>query len=140
MQINLDKKQYEALLKSLAVSSHIYAIMSDLIDEKYQNSLTDMEGLQSHFLNLAEQADFAKVNYDIYDSELLLSDTYMEKINEEITQFTDFEFYDNLAREMAQKELEESMSVKDLSNMSEEKYISKMRTLENKYTQEFEKN
>lgn len=139
MQIKLDKKQYEALLKSIAVSSHIYAIMADLVDEKYQDFLSATEWLQSHLLAHAEEAKFPKNNYDLYDSELLLSDDYMDMINEEMNEFTDFEFYDNLAREMAQKDLEESHSVKELSNMPEEKYMSKMSALETKYHKEFEK-
>lgn len=140
MNIKLSKEQYEALLKSVAVSSYIYGIMWDLVDEKHQDFAEEMEQLQSYLLTIAKESGIPKENYDIFDGELWFSDSYMDIINEEIAEYTDFEFMDTLAREMAQKELEESTPASELSKMSEDKYMTVMAKLESKYSAEFTKN
>ena len=140
MNIKLSKEQYEALLKSVAVSSYIYGIMWDLVDEKHQDFAEEMEQLQSYLLTIAKEAWMPKENYEIFDGELWFSDTYMDVINEEIAEYTDFEFMDTLAREMAQKELEETTPATELSKMDEEKYMTVMAKLESKYSAEFTKN
>ena len=82
MNIKFSKEQYEALLKSVAISSYIYGIMWDLVDEKHQDFAEEMEQMQSYLLTIAKEAWIPKSDYEIFDGELWFSDIYMDTINE----------------------------------------------------------
>lgn len=80
MKINITKKQYEILVKSLEANSFIYGPMSDFVDDKYKKDTVEIEEVQKYLLQYAKDFDFENNLCECGAKDPHLDEDYYEKI------------------------------------------------------------
>ncbi|KKQ34864.1 MAG: hypothetical protein US50_C0034G0005 [Candidatus Nomurabacteria bacterium GW2011_GWB1_37_5] len=138
MKINITKKQYETIIKALEISSFIYGPMSDFVDDKFKKDADDMDSVQEELLLNAEEFDFDK-NMEEGD----LKEEYYEKILNDLSEYDDYELFENLANKLGWRDFRKKYTQEEIDKMSEEHgdYLGvPMYEFEKKYYDEFNKN
>lgn len=132
MKINLNKEQYKALIRAVDVGGFIYGVMGDTVDEKYKKQSKENDDLLDYILQYAEeygQAEFVEK----FNNQNILSDDFSNEILDDVTEYEEYSFWDNLARKLAIKELHEKYNSKEREAMSEDDFLRKGWELEEKY-------
>jgi len=134
MQIELSKEQYKSLLRATDVAGFIYGVMGDAVDEKYKKQSNEIDGLIDHLLQYADK--FGQTEFvEKYDGKNILSDEYSNEILEDVSEFEEYAFWDNLAKKLAVKEMHEKYSIKEREKMAEMDFMRELWGLEEKYNQ-----
>ncbi len=137
MQIELSKEQYSSLLRAVDVASFVYGIMSDAVDEKYKKQSDEIDNLADQVLKYADQ--FGQTEFvEKFQGKNILSDDYSNEILDDVSEFEEYAFWDNLARKLAVKEMSAKYTLKERKNMEQMDYLKKIWELEEKYHQIFE--
>lgn len=132
MNINLNKKQYNILLWVLAISGTVYAVLGDIVDKKYKRKTKQIDMLEHQILKYAK--DFNKESQvDVFEKKRYLSEKFMSRALDDLHEYEDYVFWEQLARKLAEKYLLKKYSKKQLKNMKHEKYLKKLWEAEDKY-------
>ncbi len=141
MKINISKKQYETLIKSIEVSSFIYGPMSDMVDNKYKKDSDEIEELLNYFLQYTNDFDFDKNLCK--EGDLHLDEDYDDKILEELELYDEQQMFENLAYELGKRDFNNTYSKGEIDKIKEEHgdYLGvPMYEFEKKYCDEINKN
>lgn len=140
MKVFLTKENYRTMIKCMAVWSWVYWIMGDMVDEKYKVDSDKIDELKNHILWFYKDFWVDKKQIEIFNKKYHLSDEYMDDIIEDMKNFWEMEFWDQLSNRLSLKELEEKYWEKELENMEREEFIEKHFDIQSKFEEEFEKN
>ncbi len=140
MKVFLSKRHYNALIKCLWIWGWVYWIMGDMVDEKYKEISEEIDDFKNYILWYHKDFWFDKKNIEEYDNKLSFSDSYMDWISDDMSDFNDMEFWEKLSRKFAIKELEEKHWREQLEEMPQEVFMELLCEVEAKYEKEFEEN
>ena len=139
MKINITKKEYETLLKSLLISDWVLHAFS--IGER--EDTTEFKALQQKIFSFAK--DFGMNEYVIYDRDLK-SFYHTRKFEDEsqfmtyIEDYDDQVFWDELGHRLSIRDISEEYEEEQLSNMDRMERFSKIEDYFEQYSTEFETN
>jgi hypothetical protein len=102
--IEFDKKQYETLVRVLQVAGSVYAILGDMVDEKYKKQSDAMDDLESWILARAGEFGMADI-IEIFENKNVLKDEAMDKYTDDLTQYEEWAFWDVFAHKLADREM-----------------------------------
>lgn len=142
MELNLTKKQYEAMVKSLYLSSAVlrsYRPDPELEKQEVEEEL-EQEKLLEQLLKQAPQYDLAHWIRTDEDGKTVLTIEKEFSIYEQLEQFEALSFWNNLAENLAQRDLEEVLSDDDLMAMDLGEELEKELKIQEKYETEFIEN
>ncbi len=103
--ITLTNQQYEALMKWLAMWSYVYGALRDSVDESYENIYQSIEDVSEHILWSYKYFGRDKDNVYQSDDGYSISDKYYDQIFEDNQLYDDYVMRNNLAHELAIKEI-----------------------------------
>ncbi len=138
MQIELTKEEYKTLLRSIDVASFVYGVMGDMVDEKYKKQSKEIENLTDKVLEKADEYGVSEF-VENFDGKNILSDDYSNEILYDVTEYEEYSFWDNLARKLAIKEMQQKYSQEEREKMEEVEFVSEVWELEEKYYKILEK-
>ncbi len=137
VKIELNQKDYKALLRAVAVSDYVYGIMSDFVDDKYKEDAKQHDSLIDNLLVSNSNSAIESS----YRGKKIFSDIYMDEIMEDIMQFEDYNFWDLLVRKIAQKIASAKLiPMTAKKKMSKDEFMHMIFEIEEKLRNDFEKN
>ena len=140
MKIELDDKQFASLMNAIGISTYVYGLLSDMVDDKFKENLLRIESLERLFLQNPKDSSFDKSNYEVFNWENVLSQQYLDIIGIDMANYDQFAFWDVLAKSLAQRELESNYTQEQIESLWEQEFIERMIIIEDKYRQEFSQN
>lgn len=141
MKINISKKQYEVLIKSLEMSSFIYGPMSDFVDDKFKKDAEEIEEVEKYLLEFAKDYDFEK-NLSS-PKELYVSEEYYDKILDDLNLYDEQQLFENLASELGKRDFHAKYSKEEINEIIKKygNYLGvPLYEFEKKYYDEFNEN
>jgi len=135
--IELSKKQYELLINALQISGSVYGVMSDMVDKKYKKKSDELDELESHLLEKAEELGF-KGMVEIFQDRKVVDEKYLNKAIDDLHEYEEYSFWDNLARKLADRDLFRKLGKEKLRSMDDIDYINAEYPIEDEYHNEFE--
>ncbi len=137
MKLNLNKEQYQALIKSLYLCSAVlksYRPKSEEEDELVEEKLLEQ------LLQQAGQFDLAHWIRTDEEGKTILTIEEEFTMYEQLEEFEALSFWYNLAENLAQRDLEEVLSDEDLLKMELGDELEKEQQIQDKYEEEFLEN
>lgn len=138
MNLELNKEQYQNLIRALEVTGYVYGPLGDFISDDFKKQGGEIEDLENYLLSFAKDFDFGH-NVDQFEGKNVVSEEYSEKILDDVFEYDDYVFWEELARQLAQRDLYKIYSQSELKDMNDKERITKQYELEEKYWKEFEK-
>ncbi len=120
MKINITKKQYEIIVKSLEANSFIYGPMSDFVDDKYKKDTNEIEEVQKYLLQYAKDFDFEKNLCDCGAKDPHLDEDYYEKILDDLALYDEQQLFEGLAHELGKRDFHNKYSKEEADKLIEE--------------------
>ncbi|MEK9175656.1 MAG: hypothetical protein AAB795_03660 [Patescibacteria group bacterium] len=141
MKININKTQYENIVKALEISSFVYGNLSDFVDEKYKKDVNTLENVQKDLLEHAKEFHFNK-NTENFEGKIILREEYYEKLLDDLFLYDDHQLFENLANKLGWRDFKRKFTKEEIEKMSE-KYNGYLGVpiydFEKKYYDEFNK-
>src|SRR3989344_3016848 len=94
--------------------------------------------LESYLLENAEELGL-KDMVDIFREEKVVDEKYLNKAIDDLQEYEEYTFWDNLARKLASRDVLKKFGDKKLRAMSDREYINAEYPIEDEYHNEFEK-
>jgi len=140
MKVFLTKKQYNTILKCIAVWDWVYWIMWDMVDEKYKKDSDEIDELQNYLLWFYKDFWVDKKFIEVFEKKNYFSDEYMEKIIEDMDNYWEMEFWDKLSKRLAILELEKEYWEENLEELDRDEFLEKMFEKRDELDREFQEN
>ena len=137
--IEFDKKQYDALVRAVAVAGSIYGLMTDFVDKNYEKESDALEHLESWILAFAGRFGMADM-VEIFEGDNVLKDDVVDRYTDDLVQYEEWAFWDVLAHKLTDRELARRYKAGELKNMTEDQILDLHFELEEKYEKELDKN
>lgn len=144
MKINITKKQYEELIKAVAIADGVLGILGDVTTEKnYKKQSEEMDDLENYFLQYAD--DFGCGEFAQMDGQAVILDDefYENKIMPIIDDYEDYASYDNLANKLAWRDFRRDHTEEEIEEMAKKNggfFGVELYDYEKKYWDEFDEN
>lgn len=108
MKINITKKQYNAIIRSLELTGGMFGLMKDSfedtdLDSRYQ----EMTETQQALLPYHKDFWFEYGEIDKESDKYYLNDTYTREVYDELEEFGMYEFHEKLTFYLARRDIEE---------------------------------
>ena len=133
----LTRTQYEVLINALQIAGSVYGIMGDMVDEKYKKQSDELEELENYLLENAEELGLCEM-FEIFQGKKVVDEKYLNKAIDDLNEYEEYCFWDNLARKLADRDLLGKLGEKKLRAMDTMEYINAEYPIEDKYHKEFE--
>jgi len=139
MKIDISKKQYETLVKSLETASWVYGALSDEVDEKYQVETDEIEVLRDELLEMASEFGCADMAED-FKGHVILSDKWSDRMDEVLETYDDYSLWHELEIRLGQRDFARTVSEKEKIEMRAGHgwYPERIHKLYEKWGREFE--
>lgn len=134
----LSKTQYEVLINALQIAGFVYGIMGDMVDKKYKKESHALDELENYLLAYAEELGLSKM-VDISQGKKIVDEKYLDKAMDDLDEYEEYTFWDNLARKLADRDLQRELGKVKYRAMDDLEYIKAEYPIEEEYHQEFEK-
>ncbi len=131
MEIKVTQDQYKILIRAMAISSHIYWIMWDVVDPNYKKIAENIWSLTD---TLLQHNTDPKIEQD-YNWKKDFSDEYMNDTMDDIIKYEDFAFFDLIVSRFAIEILWDK-----LESMDEDKAIKLISQTQEKLSKDISKN
>ncbi len=118
MEIKISKKDYDVLVRNIAIWNWVYWIMSDMVDSKFKKEADEWDILLDKILKSSENKDI----YEKFDWKLMLTDEYMEKITDDMVTYDTSVFWEKLIDELAKKRMWAKINLLENYMMDDEYY------------------
>ena len=138
MKIEINKKQYNIIIRVLEIAGSIYGVMGDMVDEKYKKPSKDVDDLEEDLFKYAEDYDSLDL-FEYYKDKRIISEDYTEEILNDIFDYDEYVFWEKLVEKLARKEIMEKYPEGKIKNMSNEEFYVLRNSTEEKYWQIVEK-
>jgi len=115
----------------------MYGIMGDMVDEKFKKYAKEIDELTSMILSHAEKFDMDYIA-EKFMGKWVVADEHAEDFMDDLMLYEDYAMWDNLARNLARRDLARIYSLEQLEEMDQMKYLELESTIEEKYNKEFE--
>lgn len=142
MKINITKKQYEHLLTMTEMSSTVFGLLSDFVEEKdYKKISKEIDELQQYLVSFADEYGVDALQYNI-GLRTIDDDDIEDKVAPVMDDFEDFILHDRLPNILAWRDFHNDHTEEEIEKMSEEHggYLDvPLYEYEKKYWDEFEK-
>jgi len=135
MEIKINKKDYDILVRNIAIWNWVYWIMSDMVSSKYKKEADEWDKLISKILKYSED----KSILEEFDWELGLTDVYMDKITTDMLEYDDYAFWDKLISELAKKKMWAKVNLLE-DYMLDDEYYEHMDSIWKEFQQNWLKN
>jgi len=142
MQIELNKKQYQSLIKLIDVASIVYAVLRDMVSrKKYDHQLSEIEELENYILGFVKDFDMNRIleSKEVPDDKNYLSEEYSNETLKDVFEYDEYVFWEKLADKFASQEFFKIYSRKEIKNMNDMERWHKQAEIEDKYWEEFKK-
>jgi hypothetical protein len=137
LSIEFDKKQYEALMRALQITSSVYDILSDMVDERFDAPADELGDLESWVL--AKAGEFGMANIiEIFEGKNVLKDDATDRYTDDLTAYEEWAFWDVFAHKLADREMARRQKKDGAPNLSLEELLDLHIELEEKYEKEFD--
>lgn len=136
MKINLTKAQYRLLLDSLHIAGTMYAVLGDMVDEKYKNRSTELDEFEHYFLGFAKEMGVEEA-VEEYEGKRSIDFEYCDAVGDDIREYEEYTMWENLSRHLAERDLRELVSAEDIGKMNQEEFLLKLMSFEEVYSDEF---
>lgn len=131
------KRQYEALIRAVQMADSVYGIMGDMVDKKYKKQSVQMDELEDVVFRQAEAFGMGHM-VDEFQGKKHMKDGHEEEYMEDLLTFEGYAMWDNLARNLARRDLAKAYTLEQLQAMDHMKYIGLESRTEERYHEEFE--
>ena len=135
MEIKINKKDYDILVRNVAIWNWVYWIMSDMVSSKYKKEADEWDKLISKILKYSED----KSIFEKFGWELCLTDEYMDKITTDMLEYDDYAFWDKLISELAKKKMWAKVNLLE-NYMLDDEYYKHMDSIWKEFQQNWLKN
>lgn len=144
MKINLTKAQYRNLILMSSLTSSIFGILKDsLDDEEYASQSNKMNELDEYLLQFAYDFDCEEL-VEKYEGKNVLKDDIYEKMTMSVLEeYGECETFDTLANKLAWRDFMKDHTEEEIKKMSKKNggyFGVALHPYEKKYWYEFEKN
>lgn len=136
--IALTKKQYEALMNALQIAGSVYGIMGDMVDKKYKKQSGELDDLESHLLENAEELGLGAM-IEVFQNKKVVDQEYLERAIDDLFEYDEYVFWDILPRKLAERDLVRALGKEKIRAMDTPEYIRAEYPLEDEYRNEFDK-
>lgn len=133
----LTRIQYEILINALQIAGSVYGIMGDMVDKKYKEKSNELDELESYLLENAEELGLHKM-IEFFQGRKVVNEKYLNKAIEDLIEYEEYSFWDNLARKLADRDLLQKLGEEKLRAIDTLEYINIEYPIENEYLKEFE--
>lgn len=121
MKINITKKQYETLLKTIAVSQFVYGALGDFVDEKYKKESTKLEELERHLASHAKDFGFEEITEEFEGERVIkMEGDWYHSIYEDIEEYDEYKLFQNLANKLGWRDFRRDHTKEEIDKMAEE--------------------
>ncbi len=131
VNINLSSDEMKLLLKHLAIANNVFWVLDADNWDKYWEILDKSDELIDKVLQSCTDWDIKVENWEL----LWFSEDFFDENLEELDDFEDYTFWDNLAYEFAKKEVEDENS--EEFDKSYELYLKEIKNNSFKYVKYF---
>ena len=136
--ISFNQKQYLTLVKALHLAYSMYGIMGDMVDKKFKKTSLQIEELNDIVLLHADKFGMEGM-VEEFMGKNHLADGKSEEFMDDLLLYEDFSMWDNLAHNLAERDMVRLYSIDQIEQMDKFRYIELAMILEEEYHQEFEK-
>lgn len=137
--MELSQKQYNSLLTAIQTAGTVYAVLGDMVDEKFKKQSVDLDELESHVLEYAKDFNREEV-IEIFDNKKVFNEDFVNRVIDDLREYDEYVFWEELVNLMAKKDLEKIYGLGELKKMDRMLFLEKLSELEEKYWNEIEKN
>ena len=141
MKIELTKAQYRNLITMSAISTGVFGILGDMVDEKYKKQSKITDEMEDHLLGYAKQFGSEDLIEKYEGKDVLSEEFYDQKIQPILTDYEEFSLYDGLSHELARRDFKKDYTPAEIKKMSEKNggyFGVEMYDYEKKYWDEFD--
>ncbi len=122
VNISFSKKEYATLVPALSMVGTIYALLGDMVDEKYKKKSDEIEAVESLVLRHAQEAGYSEEIYEGDGKLSLFSESKAYgRMGDDLDEFEEWSFYDKLATKLAWRDFSAAHSEKEIRAMAEER-------------------
>lgn len=142
MKLNINKRQYENIIKALEISSFVYGDLSDFIDKKYRQNNDDLENTKKDLLEHAKEFNFDK-NTENFEDRIVLREEYYSKLLDDLFLYDNHQLFEGLAEKLGRRDFHLKYTKEEIAKISEENegYLAvPLHDFEKKYYDEFNEN
>lgn len=143
MKINLTKKQYENLITMSGISTTIFGLLSDAVEEgDYKARSKEMDELETYLLGFAKEFGREDLVFEFEGKPTFDDDVHEEQIIPIIDDFEEYAVHTQLSNKLAWRDFEKEHTEEEMEKIAEEHggYLGvALYDYEKKYWDEFEK-
>lgn len=139
ISVAMTESQYETVLRALALAGFVYGPMGDFVDEKYKPQSNALDHAISHLLSYAQEFKMDDI-VDEFEGKKHFTENYDSRILDDVREYDEYAYWEELARSMAEKDFHRMYSEKDIAVMDEKEFLAKHWHLEEQWNKEFEEN
>lgn len=132
MKINITKKQYITLIKSMYLATYMTGIDGE------NNKKIEFEDLEKYFLSFADKFD-VKDKVEKHKWENFPGKYFDDELEDIIDEHNNDNFWEELVYRLAKINLSKIYSEKELNTMSSKEFMENLFSVEDKYRKVFEK-
>lgn len=136
MKINITKAQYKLLLDALHITGTVYAVLGDMVDEKYKKRSDEIDEFEHYFLGFAKEMGVPEA-VEEYDGKLSIDFEYCDSAGDDLREYEEYAMWENLSRTLAERDFHELVSEEEVKKMSREDFLLKLMSFEEIYSDEF---
>ena len=141
--IAITDKQFEVLLRAVAVAGSIYGVMSDMVDDKYDKQADETEDVEKLLCGYAYAFGLSNVVEESEDKQVIkMESDWYDDISDDISEYDDYAVYDTLSNKLGWRDFRAKYSEEEIKEMAEERggYLGvPLYEFENKIYEEFDK-
>ncbi len=119
MQIDLTKEQFRNLIIMVGVANTVFGNLADALpDRDYKEESLEMDALESHFLEYAEDFGCAELAQDDEGDISLSDEIYEEYIMPIMDDYDEHQLFDNLANKLAWRDLKNTHTADEMKELA----------------------
>ena len=140
--IKFSQNEFEILLKAVTLAGTIYALMGDMVDEKYKSSVDQMDNIENILCSLAKEFGLHKI-VEYFDGKTVMDmeGKWFENVMADLDEYEEFATFDKLSHKLAHRDFYREHSEEEIKKLIKEHggYIGVLLyDYEKKYWDEFE--
>lgn len=102
--VTFTKEQFEVLMNALQIAGLVYGIMGDMVDEKFKKQSDELDALESHVLEHADEVGMGDI-VDDFDGRNVVVEERVTKAIDDLGEYEEYAFWDLLAHKLARRDL-----------------------------------
>ena len=141
--ISVTDKQFESLVRAVAIAGSVYGVMGDMVDEKYKKQSDAMDEVEKILSGRAHDFGLGKIIEEYDGSKVIdLQTDWYDAVLDDLSEYDKYATFETLAGDLGRRDFRAKYSEEEIKKMGDKHngYLGvPLYDFENKYYEEFNK-